>query len=105
MIDEKTIRDAVERLLRAAPGSKVILFGSYARGQASEDSDLDILVVEPHVLNAYEETLRLIEELRPLRIPVDLLVASEEKFAYWRDTPSTVYFRAATEGRVYEPVA
>jgi len=105
MIDEQTIRQAVDRLLLAAPGAKVIVFGSLARGEADSGSDLDILVVEPHVQNAYEETLRLEEALRPLRVPVDLLVVSEEKFAYWRDTPNTIFYRALKEGRLYEPVA
>ena len=45
MIDETTIRKAADMLLAAAPpGSKVILFGSYARGEADERSDLDFLV-------------------------------------------------------------
>jgi hypothetical protein len=34
-----------------------------------------------------------------------VLVVSEEKFAYWRDTPNTIFYRALKEGRVYEPVA
>jgi predicted nucleotidyltransferase len=105
MIDEKTLAEVVERLLRAAPGSRVIVFGSQARGQADPGSDLDLLVVEPHVENAYQEALRLDEVLRPLKVPVDVLVVSEEKFAYWRDTPNTIFYRALKEGRLYEPVA
>ena len=38
MVDEKTIDKAVQILLQAAPaGSEVILFGSYARGDATEE--------------------------------------------------------------------
>jgi predicted nucleotidyltransferase len=105
MLSEDTVRKAVEWIMRAAPGAKVIVFGSVARGQADSGSDLDLLVVEPHVENAYEEMLRLGEVLRPLKVPVDVLVVSEEKFAYWRDTPNTIFYRALKEGRVYEPVA
>ena len=105
MIDEQTIRRAAESLLRAAPGSKVILFGSHARGQAGAHSDLDFLVVEPEVSDWLGEMVRLREALRPLRVPVDVLVVSRSKFEYWRDTPNTVYYRAAKEGRVYEQVA
>jgi predicted nucleotidyltransferase len=105
MIDENTLRQVVDRLRHAAPGSKVIVFGSQARGEADPGSDLDLLVVEPHVENAYQETLRLGEVLRPLMVPVDILVVSEARFAYWRDTPNTVFYRALKEGRVYEPVA
>ena len=41
MISEQTIQQAVARLVVAANPSKIILFGSYARGDATEDSDLD----------------------------------------------------------------
>jgi len=105
MIDEKTLRQVVDRLLHAAPGSRVTVFGSQARGEADRASDLDLLVVEPHVENAYQEALRLEEALRPLMVPVDILVVSEAKFAYWRDTPNTIFYRALKEGRMYEPVA
>lgn len=105
MIDGKIIQDAVNLLLRAAPGSKVILFGSYGRGDAKGDSDLDFLVVEPEVRDRFAEMVRLAEILRPLMIPADVLVVSAERFAYWRDTPNTVMYRAAKEGRAYEQVA
>ncbi|MCK4625765.1 MAG: nucleotidyltransferase domain-containing protein [Phycisphaerae bacterium] len=110
MIDEQTIMKAVNLLLDAAPpGSKVILFGSYARGQADARSDLDFLVVEPEVKKRLAEMVRLRQALQPLLgsflIPVDVLVVSEEKFDYWRDTPNTVYYSALKEGKVYEQVA
>ncbi|MCZ6553653.1 MAG: nucleotidyltransferase domain-containing protein [SAR324 cluster bacterium] len=106
MIDKATIDRIVARLLAAAPpGSKVILFGSHARGDADERSDVDLLVIEPKVTNRLEEMVRLRTVLRPLRIPVDLLVASDEQFEYWRDTPNTVFYLAKREGKVYESVA
>ena len=47
VIDETTINQAVNLLRQAAPGATVIVFGSCARGETNEDSDLDVLVVEP----------------------------------------------------------
>jgi len=106
VIDEGVIRQAVDLLLRAAPaGSKVILFGSYARGQADPESDLDFVVVEPVVKDVFGEMVRLREVLRPLRIAVDVLVVSAKTFEEWRDTPNTVIYEAAREGKVYEQVA
>ena len=101
MIDEAKINQAVELLRQAAPGSTIIVFGSCARGQITEDSDLDVLVIEPTVTSRRDEMVRLGDVLRPLRIPMDVLVASKETFEYWADTPSTIYYEAAREGRVF----
>ena len=105
MTDQQVIAKAVELLLHACPGSKVILFGSHARGQARPDSDLDFLVVQPQVKNRLAEMVRLTEVLRPLGIPADVLVVSAETFKYWVDTPNTLIHRIAREGKVYEQVA
>ena len=68
MIDRAMISEAAKLLLQAAPtGSEVILFGSHARGDATPDSDLDFLVVEPEVKSKHSEMVRLRDALRPLR--------------------------------------
>ncbi len=106
MIDQATIDRAVKLLLEAAPpGSKVILFGSHARGDAGPDSDLDFLVVEPEVKARHAEMVRLQDALRPLRIAADVLVASEETFQHWADTPNTVMYEAAHEGKAFHGVS
>ncbi|MCW5978461.1 MAG: nucleotidyltransferase domain-containing protein [Bryobacteraceae bacterium] len=89
-----------ELLVREAKPKYIILFGSRARDEASEDSDFDVMVVKTEASNRLEEMVRLSRLLRPLEIAVDLLVVSVEKFEYWRDTPGNVYFEAASEGRV-----
>ncbi|MBF0286121.1 MAG: nucleotidyltransferase domain-containing protein, partial [Magnetococcales bacterium] len=76
MINEQTIQKIGTLLADAAGPSRVILFGSHARGEAQEESDLDLLVVEPVVENRVREMTRLEQLLRPLRIPVDVLVCS-----------------------------
>jgi len=105
MIDEATINKAVELLRQAAPDATIILFGSGARGEAKEDSDLDFLVVEPKVTSRREEIVRLLDALRPLRIPADVLVVSQKAYEEWADTPNTVLYEAAREGRVFHALA
>jgi len=104
MIGLPTIEKATEVLLAAAPtGSRVILFGSQVTGQADDRSDVDFLVVEPEVADRVREMLRLAEVLRPLRLPADVLVLSSSAFERWKDTPNSLAYRVAREGRVYGP--
>jgi predicted nucleotidyltransferase len=75
MVSDATIRDASRRLLEAAPNaSKIVLFGSFARGDAGLNSDVDFLVVEPGPIDRRAEMVRLRRALQPLRLPVDVLV-------------------------------
>jgi uncharacterized protein len=101
MIDEATIQKAVELLQAAAPEATIIVFGSCARGEANENSDLDVLVVRPRVTDQWDEMVRLRDALRPLRIAADVLVVSRKTFDEWADTPNTVLYEAAQEGRVF----
>ena len=100
MAPDETIARVTELLVAAAHPKRIILFGSQARGQAGADSDIDIMVVEDEIRDRLGEMVRLNRLLGAHGVSVDLLVVSEEKFQYWRDTPGNVYFEAAAEGRV-----
>jgi predicted nucleotidyltransferase len=84
----------------AARPKQIILFGSHARGDADDHSDIDLLVVESAVADRYEEMIRLNRALKGLVMPVDLLVVSEQEFEQRSVTPGTVEHNARFEGRV-----
>ncbi len=88
--DNTKIQKAARTLLLAAPGSRVILFGSAARGEARPDSDLDFLVVEPRVKARRAEMVRLSDALRMVGIHADVLVVSEQTFRETADIPGTL---------------
>jgi uncharacterized protein len=100
MISEETVQKAVELLKAAAAPSRIILFGSYAHGDARETSDLDFLVTMPVVTARRREMVRLSDVLRPLRLPADVLVVSDRVFDEWRNIPGTVLYEANREGRM-----
>ncbi len=94
------LQTALQTLIEAAKPERIILFGSHARGDASEESDLDLLVIEAHVPDRAREMVRLRRALRPLRIPVDVLVYSTEDVARWGDQPGSALYAALHEGKV-----
>lgn len=101
MIDANTLAGAVQALALAAPqAAQIVLFGSYARGDADEGSDLDFLVIEPEVEDRAREMVRLRRALRPLRVPADVLVYSRDEVNRWGQQPGTALYWALREGRV-----
>ena len=94
------ITAAVQRIAEAAQPEQVLIFGSHARGEARDDSDLDLLVIETDVADRAAEMVRLRRVLRPLRIPVDLLVYSRADVERWGDQPGSALFWALREGKV-----
>jgi len=99
-VTEARIQEAA-RLLRAAAGhGRIVLFGSHARGDARADSDADFLVVLPEGVDRRSEMVRLRRALRPLRIPVDVVVVSERDVRDWGEVPGTLIWAALREGRV-----
>jgi len=99
MLDEARISQVVQTLAQAAQPVRIVLFGSHARGEARADSDLDLLVIEDEVADHAAEMIRLRRALRPLRVPVDVLVASVQDVARYARQPGHVLFWALREGR------
>jgi predicted nucleotidyltransferase len=101
MNNEALIAEAGRRLAAAAPGAKVILFGSRARGQERSDSDLDLLVIEPKdVRRRRAESARLRRELRGLEVALDVVVVSSKNAEEWGHLKGSLINEALNEGRV-----
>ena len=102
MVTHEQIDAAVRILAEAARPARIVLFGSHARGDAREDSDVDLLVIRPRVDDRAREMVRLRRLLRPLRIPAEVLVYSEEEVARWGGQPGSALYWALREGRVVQ---
>lgn len=97
---EALIQDATKRLIEAAHPQRIILFGSYARGDFDPGSDLDFLVVLPTVHDRFAETVRLYGVLRHLGIPVDIVLYSADQVEERKHLRGTMLYHALNEGRV-----
>lgn len=100
MITGDQIDAVVRTLVEAAAPERIVLFGSYARGDANEQSDLDLLVIEAEVCDRMGEMVRLRRLLRPLRIPVDVLVFSRADVEWLGKQSGSLLYQALREGKV-----
>ncbi|MBI4569923.1 MAG: nucleotidyltransferase domain-containing protein [Planctomycetes bacterium] len=67
------IQALADRIAEAFHPEKIILFGSYAYGQPTEDSDVDLLVIVRHGTKAWDKASEIRGAVRP-KFPLDLLV-------------------------------
>jgi predicted nucleotidyltransferase len=78
MVAMKDIRNLSRRIARQFRPRRIVLFGSYAEGQAGPDSDVDLLVVLPHKGDAVEKSVEIRLATRP-PFPLDLLVRTPQE--------------------------
>lgn len=100
-VTPKKIRAAVKEVVRVAQPSRVILFGSAARGQAGRHSDADLLVVTSRAVSSSRKaSVRIRRALRGIAMPMDILVISERRLNTLAERPGLIYREALRRGLV-----
>ncbi len=102
MLNSKQIKELVERIASACHPEKIVLFGSYASGKATSDSDVDFLVI-----------LKYSDQPRPYRardirkhlwglteVPKDIFVYTEAEVQEWGAVPEALVTSALSQGQV-----
>jgi predicted nucleotidyltransferase len=93
---------AVKTAVEIARPSRVILFGSWSRGEAKWDSDLDLAVLMPDSaesqLGSVHRNLR--RKLDELPMTIDLVVATEGSAGQFRNSVNSIYYRILQDGQV-----
>jgi len=95
---------AVRKIIELGRPTKIILFGSFVKGDTTINSDLDVLVItRDDMTNPRKESVRIRRGLRGISMPIDIIVVSEAKWTQLRDCPGTIYPEILREGKiVYE---
>lgn len=97
LIDNNTISNIVYRIATNAHPDKIFLFGSYATGQANEDSDIDLLVVKDTLEPRHKRSIEIQRLLKGSKLPVDILVYTNEEFERER-TINYSFVNSAVQG-------
>lgn len=101
MLSPEYIAETARRLVaQAGHPVKVILFGSYARGEADDASDLDLMIVEQGLTDRAKEYLRLREAIGSSEVGVDLLLVSAKDFERRSQVLGTAAYWAKKEGKI-----
>ena len=100
MVAMNEIEQFGRRIGRQFGAEKVVLFGSYAEGTATEDSDIDLLVVAETALpqrECYSVARRLVADVPA---SFDIVVKTPAEYTRWRSVVNNIIYFADKYGRV-----
>ena len=100
---DREIASELKKRFLASHGERirrVILYGSRAQGNATEESDFDFLVVERDPVSKRDEMRRLRQSLSDLEYLVDVWVMGEEEFEETRNVIGGLAYPAHKYGLV-----
>jgi predicted nucleotidyltransferase len=93
---------AVKTAVEVAQPSRVFIFGSWARGETTGSSDLDLAVFFPDDRKAELSELRkeISHAIKDIRMSIDLIVASEGHAAEFISSVNSVYYKILHQGKL-----
>ena len=100
MLTSQQLHDIVDRLVRRFDPERIILFGSYARGEAREDSDVDLLVVADTDLPPRERFPAVRRLLGDYPAAFDIFLKTPEEYSRWRSVVNHIVYFADKYGKV-----
>lgn len=100
MVTQEQINEITGEIVRNFKPQKIILFGSYANGTPTEESDLDLLIIKDSDLPTRLQNRKVRKMLAGLKIPVDVIVKTTKEFETYKDIIGTIVYPANKFGKV-----
>lgn len=101
MVTKAVIEEVKERLIRTYDPVAIYVFGSYAWGVPTEDSDLDLLiVVDSSSEKSYKRPVAGLHAMRGLDISKDLIVHTKEEFDRLAENVTTLVHKIRKSGEL-----
>ncbi len=100
-ITPQKVQKVIQKIIEISHPRKIILFGSFVRGDMHTSSDLDILVVTgDDIKNTRSESIRIRRALKGIIMSMDILVVPESKLEELANVPGLIYREALRYGKV-----
>ncbi len=96
----KAVQEIIDRIVEGYDPERVIIFGSYARGDASEGSDLDVLVVKETEEREIQRRIELSRLIGLRNLGVDVIAKTPGEVQYMLDRRSLFMHTIMDEGVV-----
>lgn len=100
MEDEEILRAIVTKIAQAINPQRIILFGSWARGERGPHSDIDLLIIQESTLPRPQRYARVRRLFWGMGLPMDILVYTPQEFARFQSVPGSFTHTIAHEGKV-----
>jgi len=95
------LEEITQRLVKALQPERIILFGSYAWGAPSADSDLDLLVIVPQSDESpTRRAARAYQHVLDVPMPLDILVKTRAEVNRFRHVHASMVCEILERGRV-----
>ncbi|MHB9004882.1 MAG: nucleotidyltransferase domain-containing protein [Coriobacteriia bacterium] len=78
--EQQVVEYVVARISKSFPVQHIILFGSRARGEATEDSDYDFLIVMNFALRRAQAAVEVRKAAHVPSVPMDFLIRSPREW-------------------------
>jgi predicted nucleotidyltransferase len=97
---EAQLQKLLQTLVEKVRPEKVVLFGSYASGTATPESDIDLLVILESDLRRDHRQEAISQALRPRRVPIDILAYTPAEVQRCMQMPTSFVRHILTTGKV-----
>jgi len=97
---ESYLKNIVDKIINNFNPDKIIIFGSYAYGHPTVDSDMDIMIVMETDEKPHKRAVSVRKVLKGIGIPKDIIVKTPEEFERFKDIVGTIVYPAAHKGRI-----
>lgn len=99
-ITEDIIQEIKSRIVSGVHPEKIILFGSYAYGIPTKDSDLDLLIILLTDEPMHRRVTKIRKLLQDIRIPKDIIVYTPQEVEKWKNASAAFITSIMKNGKV-----